>query len=290
MAERRMFAKTIVDSDAFLDMPLSTQALYFHLSMRADDEGFINNPKKIQRMIGCGDDDLKLLMAKKFILVFDSGVIVIKHWKIHNYIQKDRFKPTLYGDEKSQIGTDGNKSYTFLEQTVPNLDTEEKPLIEKDSEPCIQYGYSLETQVRLGKDRLGKDRVVVNKDIFDYYEQNGFGSITHKTMKDFEYWVDDFIKTGATEEDARLIIIHALGKAIDNNVRKYSYVNSILIDWERNKFTSVDQINAEDKKNTKPKTFVRNEKLPKWASDPVDYSVKKPEVSEEDLRRFLEDG
>ena len=73
-------------------------------------------------------------------------------------------------------------------------------------------------------------------------------------------------------------------------MRKYSYVNSILIDWERNKFTSVDQINAEDKKNTKPKTFVRNEKLPKWASDPVDYSVKKPEVSEEDLRRFLEDG
>ncbi|HFM7009733.1 TPA: hypothetical protein ACG9XD_003061, partial [Enterococcus faecium] len=89
-----MFAKTIIDSDAFLDMPLSTQALYFHLSMRADDDGFINNPKKIQRMVGCGDDDLKLLMVKRFILVFESGVIVIKHWKIHNYIQKDRYKPT----------------------------------------------------------------------------------------------------------------------------------------------------------------------------------------------------
>ena len=90
-----MFAKRIIDSDAFLDMPLSTQSLYFRLSMRADDEGFINNPKRIQRMIGASDDDCKLLIAKGFILVFETGVIVIKHWKIHNYIQKDRFKPTI---------------------------------------------------------------------------------------------------------------------------------------------------------------------------------------------------
>lgn len=116
MAERRMFAKTIIDSDAFLDMPLSTQALYFHLSMRADDDGFINNPKKIQRMVGCGDDDLKLLMAKRFILVFESGVIVIKHWKIHNYIRNDRYKPTLYQDEKALLADKDNKAYTFAEE------------------------------------------------------------------------------------------------------------------------------------------------------------------------------
>lgn len=138
MAERRMFAKTIIDSDAFLDMPLSTQALYFHLSMRADDDGFINNPRKIQRMIGCGDDDLKLLNAKRFIIAFESGVIVIKHWKIHNYIQKDRYKPTLYQEEKAMLNDKNNKSYT--------LDTD-----------CIQDVSSLYTQVRLGKDRLGKD-------------------------------------------------------------------------------------------------------------------------------------
>ena len=101
MAERRMFAKTIIDSDAFLDMPVSTQLLYFHLSMRADDDGFINNPKKIQRMVGCAEDDLKLLMAKRFIIQFESGVVVIKHWKIHNYIQSDRYKPTVYTQEKS---------------------------------------------------------------------------------------------------------------------------------------------------------------------------------------------
>lgn len=140
MAERRMFAKTIVDSDAFLDMPLSAQALYFHLSMRADDDGFINNPKKIQRMIGGADDDLKLLVAKRFIIPFESGIVVIKHWKIHNYIQSDRYKPTVYQEEKALITTKDNKAYT--------LDTE-----------CIHDGYNVDTQVRIGKDRIGKDRI-----------------------------------------------------------------------------------------------------------------------------------
>lgn len=140
MAERRMFAKTIIDSDAFLDMPLSTQALYFHLSMRADDEGFINNPKKIQRMIGATDDDLKLLILKKFVLPFESGIVVIKHWKIHNYIQKDRFKPTVYQEEKNLLSEKPNKAYTL---GVYSVDTE-----------CIQDVSSLETQVRLGKDSI----------------------------------------------------------------------------------------------------------------------------------------
>ena len=136
-----MFAKTIIDSDAFLDMPLSTQALYFHLSMRADDDGFINNPKKIQRMIGCSDDDLKLLLVKNFIIPFDSGVCVIKHWKIHNYIRNDRYKPTVYAEEKAQLTCKENGAYTVgIPSGIPN-------------------GYQMETQVRLGKDRLGKVRL-----------------------------------------------------------------------------------------------------------------------------------
>ena len=116
MAERRMFAKTIIDSDAFLDMPLSAQALYFHLSMRADDEGFINNPKKIQRMIGALDDDLKLLIAKRFIIPFDSGVVVIKHWRIHNYIRADRLIETNYQDEKAQLSVKENGAYTLIDE------------------------------------------------------------------------------------------------------------------------------------------------------------------------------
>ena len=140
MAERRMFAKTIIDSDAFLDMPMSTQALYFHLSMRADDDGFINNPKRIQRMIGASDDDLKLLIAKSFIITFESGVVVIKHWKIHNYIQSDRYKPTVYAEEKAQLDVKKNKAYTL-------------------NDKCIHDVYITDTQDRLGQDRLGKDRL-----------------------------------------------------------------------------------------------------------------------------------
>ena len=103
MAERRMFSKTIIDSDAFLDMPLSTQALYFHLSMRADDDGFINNPKKIAKMIGANDDEFKVLFTKKFIIGFENGIIVIKHWKIHNYIRNDRYHETKYKEQKSTL-------------------------------------------------------------------------------------------------------------------------------------------------------------------------------------------
>lgn len=100
MAERRMFSKVVIDSDTFLDMPLSAQALYFHLSMRADDDGFVNNPKRIQAYVGASTDDLKILLAKHFLIPFESGVVVIKHWKIHNYIQKDRYKETYYQKEK----------------------------------------------------------------------------------------------------------------------------------------------------------------------------------------------
>jgi len=126
MAERRMFAKTIIDSDAFIDMPLSTQALYFHLAMRADDDGFINNPKKIQRMVGASDDDLKLLAMKRYILPFESGVVVIKHWRIHNYIQRDRYKPTVYTEEKSSLTVKENGAYTECIQDVYNMEAQDR--------------------------------------------------------------------------------------------------------------------------------------------------------------------
>ena len=152
MAERRMFAKTIIDSDSFLDMPLSTQCLYFHLSMRADDDGFINNPKKLQRMIGCGDDDLKLLIAKSFLIPFESGIVVIKHWRIHNYIKKDRYKATVYHDEAAQLNIKKNKAYTLENTDKKLLDTE-----------CIHDVSKMDTQVSLGKDSLGKGSI--NKDL-----------------------------------------------------------------------------------------------------------------------------
>ena len=148
MAERRMFAKTIIDSDAFLDMPLSSQALYFHLSMRADDEGFVNNPKRIQRTIGASDDDFKVLIAKNFIITFESGVIVIKHWKIHNYIRGDRIVKSKYEDERAMLSIKDNGAYTInndLKEIPEHLSGKEirKKAYEESSLP-----YSFDYKIR----------------------------------------------------------------------------------------------------------------------------------------------
>lgn len=110
-----MFSQQIIDSDAFLDMPASAQSLYFHLGMRGDDEGFINSPKKIQRMVGASDDDVRILIAKNFVIPFDSGVIVIKHWKIHNTLRSDRLKQTVYQDEKKKLSIKNNGVYTLTD-------------------------------------------------------------------------------------------------------------------------------------------------------------------------------
>ena len=132
MAERRMFAKTIVLSDAFLDMPLSARCLYFTLGMLADDDGFVNSPKAIMRQAGASNDDLNLILAKRFILSFESGVIVIKHWRIHNYIQKDRYRSTKYINEMAAITVDEKGAYTECIQPVSTLDTQDRLELESE--------------------------------------------------------------------------------------------------------------------------------------------------------------
>lgn len=161
MAERRMFAKAIIDSDAFIDMPISARLLYYDLAMRADDDGFVNSPKKIMRMIGATNDDMNILLMRRFVIAFESGVVVIKHWRIHNYIQKDRYKPTKYEEERAKLTVKENGAYT--------LDT-----------PCIQSVSTSDTQVRLGKVSQGKSKSRVNKftpptleQIKEYARENG---------------------------------------------------------------------------------------------------------------------
>ena len=148
MAERRMFAKTIIDSDAFLEMPTTSQLLYFHLSMRADDDGFVNKPKSLMRMVGCKDDDLKLLFVKKFLIPFESGVVVIKHWKIHNYIRKDTYTETKYKEEKATLELDENSAYRLAEASPLQLRDESV------DDPLTQVRLG---QVSTGKDSVGKD-------------------------------------------------------------------------------------------------------------------------------------
>jgi len=163
MANKRMFSMSIVDSDAFLDMPATSQLLYFHLGMRADDDGFVNSPKRIQRMVGASEDDLKLLIAKGFLIVFESGVVVIKHWKINNTIQSDRYKETNYKEELSMLKIKKNKSYTLSEteclQEISVAETE-----------CIQNVSKVFPQNRLDKNSIDKNSTDDESDEYDLEE------------------------------------------------------------------------------------------------------------------------
>ena len=147
MAERRMFTKKIIDSDAFLEMPCSAQALYFHLCMRADDDGFVNNPQKVKRICGASGDDLKLLMAKRFILTFENGIIVIKHWRMHNLLRKDRYTPTQYIEEKETLMLKADGAYTEKPAEIP---------VETTWQP---NGNQVATQYSIGKDSIVKDSI-----------------------------------------------------------------------------------------------------------------------------------
>jgi hypothetical protein len=144
MAKRRMFSMDVVDTDAFLDMPPTTQNLYFHLGMRADDDGFVSSPKKIMKIINCGEDDMKILLTKNFIIGFESGVVVIKHWRLHNYISKDRYNETNYKDEKGSLKLKENKVYT---ECIQNVDT---------------------GKVRLGK--VSQDKVSINIPFSNFWD------------------------------------------------------------------------------------------------------------------------
>lgn len=146
MAERRMFAKTIVDSDAFLDMPVTARLLYYDLAMRADDDGFVNSPKKIMRIIGASQDDLNILIFRKFIIPFDNGIVVIKHWRIHNYIRKDTYSKTPYIDQMAMLTLDENRAYTIKDE--PSTDRGRDV-----DEPSTQVSID---KISIDKDRLDK--------------------------------------------------------------------------------------------------------------------------------------
>ena len=247
MAEKRMFSKTIIDSDAFLDMPLSSQALYFHLSMRADDDGFVNNPKKIQRIIGCGDDDLKLLMVKKFLIPFESGIVVIKHWRIHNYIAKDRYKETNYIEEKSLLGIEKNKSYSLIsenENCTPLISLSKNCIqtVYKSDTNGIQTGDKLDTQNRLDKNRVEENSIDKNRleestssggcnsnfsnlEVFKHFERCGFlinAMLMDQIAADIEIYTSKWLMDAATE---------AMNRGKINN---YKYILGILQNWTSN--------------------------------------------------------
>lgn len=226
MAQRRMFSKKITETDKFLEMPLSSQALYFHLSMGADDEGFIDRAKTIQRTIGASDDDMKLLIAKGFLIPFESGVVVIRHWRIHNYIQADRFQKTIHEKERNQLEYDSSKTAQL------------KPLDE-----CIQNVSKMDTQVRIGKDRLElgkniycrvsdetptasndeKERINLTaktKEILDYLN-NKLSANYKSTSKKTQSLVRARLNEGYTVDDFEKVIDVKCNEWLNTSMSKY---------------------------------------------------------------------
>lgn len=198
MAERRMFAKTIIDSDAFLNMPSSSQNLYFHLGMRADDDGVVNNPRTIMRMIGASNDDMNLLISKKFVIVLEETIIIIKHWRINNYIQKDRYVPSKYKELIDNLSLDENNAYTAKNeqciQGVSKTDTE-----------CIQG-------VSAGKVSIGKDSVVLKENIIKEKNQPFSPKIPQELQELFDFWNSKGIVVHRTINEK---MVQLLKKALD---------------------------------------------------------------------------
>lgn len=197
--------------------------------MLADDEGFVNSPKKIQRMIGAAEDDLKLLITKKFVLPFESGVIVIKHWKINNYLQKDRFKKSVYEQEKTQLYLKKNNAYT--------LDSG------KGTSLCIHSVYSLDTQYRIGEDSIGKDSIVEDSkekiiaETTKHYEDN-IGALVPTTAMILLDLIDTYNKD---------LIKKAIDIACIRNVRRIDYVEGILKDWNKKGYKVLADIQQEQR-------------------------------------------
>lgn len=229
MAQRRMFSKEITTSDHFVDMPQSTQLLYFHLGMEADDEGFIGNARMLSRAYGANSDDLKLLQAKGFIIIFESGVTVVKDWNLNNQIRKDRLKPTIYQAEKSLLTLDNTGVYQLDNQ----MTTKPRPNDNQMTTKCPH---------RLGKDSIDKDSIGeqqlgagAGKNIIFEKLKDAFGemSINGTIVRE----VEDLLSKHGQE-----LLIHALDETILNGGRSIRYARSILERWHGQGLKTVEQV------------------------------------------------
>ena len=222
MAQKRMFSLSVVDTDQFLEMPLSSRLLYYELGMRADDDGFVSNWKKILSFTGLKEDDLRVLIAKKYIIPFESGVIVIRHWRMNNYLQKDRIKPTIYQEELSELDTDKNNVYNLYTKCIHSID---KNSIDKNS---IEYN------------------TTTNNTIFDFLEENGF------VLTPIQY---DVVKLWDDNELTR----YAIKKAVLNNKFNINYIDTILYSYKKENITTVQQAQESDEDfNKKRENYYKN--------------------------------
>ena len=229
MAKKRMFNIDIVGSDAFLDMAHESQALYLQLSMRADDDGFIGNPKTVVRIAGVSNAAFEELLQKRFILQFQSGVVVVKHWKINNDIKKDRYAPTVYTDEFQMLYTKENKAYTERSANVSTLDTERR-----------QNVSTLDTQYSIEEVSKDKDSIVLCK------HAHGFFSNVFLT--------DDEMKKLSSEIPNLDDYIERLSNYLANNKKEYKSHCATIRNWYRRDVDkTAPSTNHEDDEPVTPK-------------------------------------
>lgn len=237
MARKRMFDLEVVDTDLFLEMPQSTQNLYFHLSMRADDDGFVSNPKKIIRTIGANDDDLKILFSKQFVIPFESGVVVIRHWKLNNYLRKDRYTETIYKDEKRMLQEDENGVYNLNSSLgIPNdnqMATNGLHSIEKNSreEISIDKNSSSSVNKNLYNPEIEKLQQVMIETIGTTNINNIKECINYLDKLPFE------------------LIEYALRKTARIERPSWQYTIPILESYIDKGFKTVDEVKADDLKH-----------------------------------------
>lgn len=259
MARKRMFDLEVVDTDLFLEMPQSTQNLYFHLSMRADDDGFVSNPKKIIRTVGANEDDLKILFSKQFVIPFESGVVVIRHWKLNNYLRKDRYTETIYKEEKRMLREDENGVYNLdTSLGIPNgnqiatnglhsieKNSREKISIDKSSSSVNNNLYNLEAEKlqEIMIETIGTTNINNIKECMDYLDKLPFE-----------------------------LIEYALRKTARIERPSWQYTIPILESYIDKGFETIDEVKADDLRHNNKNT--------------VSEDTKKQETKEERLERL----
>ena len=264
MANRRMFSRDVVMTDDFLDLPPTTKALYFFLNLEADDDGFVGNPKTIMRLVGTTKEDMKLLIESNYVLLFNSGVVVITDWTEHNSIRKDRKKPTRFTEEMQQIAlVEGNK-YQWLSDVQP---TDNQLTTKCQTNGCI--GEDRIGEDRIGEDRRGEDRGVevreekqltpttpFNQDFANLYkafEQETGKALSPLQMEDLQYMLEDFNAD---------VILEALKEAVSQGKANFAYIKAILNRWKQDNLMTVELVrnskaNHKGKKQQKkePQTY-----------------------------------
>lgn len=238
MANKRMFSIDVTETDTFLEMPLTAQALYFHLAMRGDDDGFVSNPRSIMRVTGCNENDLKTLAESGYIITFRSGVIVISDWKVNNYLRGDRYKPTTFQNELSMLTETANKRY----------------VLESDSQRStvgIPNSNQMETQYSIEKNRVVVDTATTaagsrtDSDLAEIVQhfQEVIGVFPRSALDKLQRWREVYPVE---------IIRAAIDEAAENNVRKWRYVDGVLKGWQADGVRTLGDVEARRAARKKP--------------------------------------